>query len=138
VFTQDAATQLVVGRLLDFFDHRTVWQRSLWTVSSALALREVLEYGESVRIEKVPRQGLEYVRRVAEEQCSLDPGVGGAELRRHLSALLGAKPDEPATAAAIEHLGARATMDYLARWGRYLAATRSCWPPWRLVRPEPR
>jgi hypothetical protein len=130
VFQQDPLTLQLVSRLREFFDHRTPWQRSLWMVSSPLALHEVLEYAESVRVNQVPTDGLKYAVEATMAQCRQDPGTGPAGLQAELERCLrklGAAKEQAfrngeldGTLDYLEQIAVRSRSNYVTRWGDVL------------------
>jgi hypothetical protein len=70
--------QHVVARLLEFFGPAVHWNRSLWTIGTALALREVLEASEAHRNGILGPDSLQSVIGTATRLIGRDPGCGEA------------------------------------------------------------
>lgn len=114
-------TELVVGRLRDFFAQRTPWHRRLWNVGTSLGLREVIEYTDACASGNVPRtEGLQFVVATARRAVGRDPGV--APLASELGVCLGdLDVTTPSRIPAhrrdeLEQLLLRVQADYLSNW----------------------
>lgn len=108
---------LVVARLGEFFDHRTPWNRGLWQVGTILALREVLEYEDSVAGGQ-PVEGLTYVCQSAVTMCTGDPGLGGEHLLALLTRSMRVESRGLGSQASttLTNLTGRCQNGYLLRW----------------------
>jgi hypothetical protein len=114
-------TELVIGRLRDFFGTRTPWHRRLWNTGTSLCLREVIEYADACTSGAVQRtEGLQFVVATARRELSRGPGV--APLAGELDSCLG---DLDVTTAAripahrpdeLEQLLVRVDAEYLSNW----------------------
>jgi len=98
-----------------------LWHRRLWNVSTALALREVVEYADACLSKAVTStQGLKYVVEAAKHQVDRDPGSA------HLASEITARLDELSKSSSskvpisardeLEQLVRRLKVDYLANW----------------------
>jgi hypothetical protein len=62
MISPDEPSQMIVGRLAEYFNHRAPWHLALWTIGTGLAVREVVEYGNLHRKGAHPTpDGLEFV-----------------------------------------------------------------------------
>ncbi len=114
-------TELVIGRLRDFFAQRTPWHRRLWNVGTSLGLREVIEYADACSSGSVARtEGLQFVIAAVRREVARDPGVSpiAAELEACLADL------DVTTSSRIplyrrdelDQLLLRVEAEYLANW----------------------
>lgn len=121
-------TELVVGRLRDFFATRTPWHRRLWNTGTALGLREVVEYADACSSGAVGRtEGLQFVVATARREIGRDPGV--APLAGALEACL-AELDVTSAARIpvhrrdeLEQLLRRVDAEYLGNWRHATSST---------------
>jgi hypothetical protein len=114
-------TELVIGRLRDFFATRTPWHRRLWNTGTALGLREVLEYADACSTGAVTRtEGLRFVVETARREVARDPGTSplAKELEACLADLDVAAPTKiPAHRRdELEQLLVRVDAEYLHNW----------------------
>jgi hypothetical protein len=116
--------RFVMARLLELADQRSPWNRALWQASSALAIRECLEYDNAVRIDGVSGEGLTYVTTFTAEQVANDPGCGHTAARERVTDLLAVastgkssgKPLSEGNHDALSQLAGRISGGYLAAW----------------------
>src|SRR5437868_14233604 len=76
--------QHVAARLLDFFGAKTPWHRTLWTSSTVLVLKEVLEASAAIQAGVLKDASLRNLSSSALSLTGPDPGVGGGEQTRTL------------------------------------------------------
>lgn len=114
-------TELIIGRLRDFFAQRTPWHRRLWNIGTSLGLLEVIEYADACASGAVARtEGLQFVVATARREVARDPGV--APLATEIDACLGdldvATPGRiPAPRRdELEQLLLRVNAEYLDNW----------------------
>jgi len=82
------------ARLLDFTGDTTPWQRRLWSLGTALALREVYEAGPWVDAQVLSPAALQWLCRDLERLAGDDAGLGAPEVRRQLREVLRADLSE--------------------------------------------
>jgi hypothetical protein len=76
------------ARLLDLTGQTAPWQRRLWNLGTALALRELHEAGPWVDAQVVSPAALQWLCRDLERLAGDDAGLGGPEVRRQLREVL--------------------------------------------------
>jgi hypothetical protein len=79
--------QVVAARLLEFFDARTPWHRSLWNPGLVLTLNEILEASEAVRMSVLSEEALNFAIETSLRQAPLDPGVGDSKPKPAITGL---------------------------------------------------
>jgi hypothetical protein len=78
----------VMARFEDFVGPGIQWQRALWDVGLAMALREVREASDGVRSGALSTRALKRHAESVTRQISKDPGVGDEQQARRVKALL--------------------------------------------------
>jgi hypothetical protein len=84
----NAYTEDVLARLQEYFSLGAPWQRTLWSVGPAFALRELIESADGVQNGALSTKA---VKRHAESVARMlndDPAAGEKEPRRQLLTLL--------------------------------------------------
>lgn len=118
----DPFAEHVVARLLDFFDRRTQWHRTLWVIGNVLALREIVELHSDDAVFPEVRIS---ARRELIPNLEGDVGLGSEVERQHLNKLLGASAQLAARShpiLQIARLAEQAETGYLSRWADAIAA----------------
>ncbi|WP_432985542.1 hypothetical protein [Dactylosporangium sp. CA-233914] len=119
---------MVKARLLELFDRRSPWHRSLWQVSTLLALDEVLEYADGYRSSNaISDEGLGHVTRSAQTTVNLDEGLGMPNIRKMICDLLkgphtrknGTGLVVTANADSLRELARRCRPAYLSHWAEF-------------------
>jgi hypothetical protein len=139
VSAQDTNVEpMLKRRLLELFDRRSSWNRSLWQVGTDLALREVLEYADGYRsTAMVSEDGLKYVSASAATLVQRDLGLGTAEVRDKIANILRgphSRKNTPVGLASLlvadelRELAYRAQSGYLESWAK-LADQGAITPP---------
>ncbi|NMO49619.1 hypothetical protein HH310_00170 [Actinoplanes sp. TBRC 11911] len=122
---QDKNVEMMLKRrLLELFDRRTSWNRSLWQVGTNLALQEVLEYADGYRSGTVSDEGLRHVTASAAVLTRRDIGLGSDEVRDKIEALLRATHARKTSAGLasttnadeLRELARRTQTRYLESW----------------------
>lgn len=119
--------QHVVARLFEFFGDRTPWTRRLWSVSTVLALRELLESVDAVAQGRLTDASVAWFSNRLKSLVGPDPGVGSS--RQTLNELLGKR--EPWKSGGHDYLRLRevtdiVSSDYLNQWAKALRQSESC------------
>jgi hypothetical protein len=85
----DNYTADVLARFRDFVGPGVQWQRALWDVGLAVALRELHEAAFAVQAGALSKSAMKWYAQTLDSRVSSDPGVGAAanvqRLRRLLS-----------------------------------------------------
>ena len=119
--------QRIAARLLDFLDSKTPWQRGLWTQSSGLILREVLEASEAIVAGVLTAATLQTLASYCIELIGRDPAFGDAAQKKVLQAALrsdskfGPVAYEGVEYRTIRQLNEVICSEYLRRWSNCLA-----------------
>ncbi|MFY1634261.1 hypothetical protein ACN27F_13430 [Solwaraspora sp. WMMB335] len=123
---QDENVEVMLKRrLLELFDRRSSWNRSLWQVGTNLALQEVLEYADGYRSSAmVSDEGLKYVTASAATLVRRDIGLGPDGVRDKITKLLNtshARKNSAGLASTtnadeLRELARRTQMRYLESW----------------------
>ena len=109
--------QLVAARLLEFFDARTPWHRSLWNPGLVLTLDEILEASEAVRMSVLSEEALNFAIETSLKQAPLDPGVGDSQRLKTLQMALRPKLRfEGLDFLTLRHLSQDIKGNYLNGW----------------------
>ena len=108
-------TNLVAGRLFDFFGRRTPWHRRLWAGGLLTALEEAAEFGELVIAVGQGNEQLLGYRRFLRDEVSQDRGLAPAQ-RDQLVAILSAKPFPMQSIRELRHLRAQVAPTYVSQW----------------------
>jgi hypothetical protein len=109
--------QLVAARLLEFFDARTPWHRSLWNPGLVLTLNEILEASEAVRMSVLSEEALNFAIETSLKQVPLDPGAGGSQRLKALQTTLRPKLRfDGLDFLALRHLAQDMEAAYLNGW----------------------
>ncbi len=85
----DAFTTDVMARIRDFVGTRVQWQRKLWDLGIAVALREVREASNGVQVGALSAKALKWFATSVASRVSDDPGAGDEQQRRAITQLLG-------------------------------------------------
>ena len=118
-------------RLLDYFWRRTNWQRRLWNPGTVTVLQETLEAVDLLAIGH-PAATVKELARLAQRRSGPDSGLGPSAVRSALTATLNELQESPRNPIArhqLEHLLARITTEYLARWRQVLSSDPEALPP---------
>jgi hypothetical protein len=108
--------QLVAARLLEFFDAKTPWHRSLWNPGLVLTLNEILEASEAVRMSVLSEEALNFAIETSLKQA-LDPGVGDSQRLKALQTTLRPKLRfDGLDFLALRHLAQDIEAAYLNGW----------------------
>ncbi len=108
----------VSARLLDFFGHRTLWQRRLWGVGICLVLHEILEASQAVQAGALSEAALKNLCEDALRLARPDPafhhlmGTLAAQLREERAGLA----PQGHRHAVIRHVADEAAKNYLGVW----------------------
>jgi beta-phosphoglucomutase-like phosphatase (HAD superfamily) len=108
----------VLARLREYFSLGAQWQRTLWRVGPAFALRELIESADGVQNDALSPKALKRHAEAVARMLSDDPAAGAPEARRRLLALL--TQDLTAGGANYRELKlwlADVEQNSLARWG---------------------
>jgi len=84
----NAYTEDVLARLQEYFSLGAQWQRTLWSVGPAFALRELIESADGVQSGALSPKALKRHAEAVSRMLSDDPAAGEQEARRRLLALL--------------------------------------------------
>jgi hypothetical protein len=105
------------ARLLDFTGDTTPWQRRLWSLGTALALRELYEAGPWVDAQVLSPGALQWLCRDLERLAGDDAGLGAPEVRRQLREVLHADLSEHSRhRRRLRELIAIIDESYIPRW----------------------
>lgn len=113
---------LAVWRLLEFLSERTAWQRSLWGVGVVLAMEELFEACVASKQGHLSEGAIKRMASSLQKRVGVHPAFTDAEkqfLRQQVQQI--PKADGPAH-FGVRELSERISTDYLARWGRAVAA----------------
>lgn len=127
-------SQLVAGRLLDFFGQSTPWYRGLWEVGLALSLREVQEASEAVQAGVLGQPALAWLLGDIQKHAGLDTGLE-APVRQALQRIF--KSDLVFRSAdwhSLDLLTTQIEATYLERWAEALRAGDASLKPERTAR----
>ena len=114
------------ARLLDFTGDTTPWQRRLWSLGTALALREVYEAGPWVDAQVLSPAALQWLCRDLERLAGDDAGLGAPELRRQLREVLRADLSEHSRhRRRLRELIALINESYVLRWTAAVDASQA-------------
>lgn len=123
------------ARLLEFFDPRTQWHRSLWNPGLILMLREALEASEAVRNSVLSEASLALITSSAVSTASADKGIPNNHL---LGALSDALPSKLRYKSldynALEQICATIEKQYLVSWATHIAGAKADENPERVAR----
>lgn len=109
-------------RLLEFLSERTSWQRSLWGVGVVLAMEELFEACVASKQGHLSEGSIKRMASSLQKRVGVHPAFTDAEkqfLRQQVQQI--PKADGPAH-FGVRELSERVSTDYLARWGRAVAA----------------
>ena len=114
------------ARLLDFTGDTTPWQRRLWSLGTALALREVYEAGPWVDAQVLSPAALQWLCRDLERLAGDDAGLGAPEVRRQLREVLRADLSEHSRhRRRLRELIALINESYVLRWTAAVDASQA-------------
>jgi len=109
--------QLVAARLLEIFDAKTPWHRSLWNPGLVLTLSEILEASEAVRMSVLSEEALNFAIETSLRHAPLDPGVGDSQRPKALQTTPRPKLRfEGLDFLALRHLSEDIEAAYLSGW----------------------
>lgn len=114
--------KIAVVRLLEFLSDRKPWFRSLWGVGVVLAMEELYEACAAMRQGHLSEGAIRRMASSLQKRVGAHPAFTEAEklfLRQQLQQV--PRPDGPAH-FGVRELSTRVSIDYLARWGRAVAA----------------
>jgi hypothetical protein len=108
---------IVAARVLDFFNHRTPWQRWLWSTGVVLTLKEVLEASEAVRAAVLSEASLSNLTNSISTIIGQDPGAGDSIQKRLLQESLKSAPKFMGFDwQRLKELASEIEQNYLVRW----------------------
>lgn len=113
---------LAAWRLLEFLSERTSWQRSLWGVGAVLAMEELFEACVASKQGHLSEGSIKRMASSLQKRVGVHPAFTDAEkqfLRQQVQQI--PRADGPAH-FGVRELSQRVSTDYLARWGRAVAA----------------
>ncbi|TXH00041.1 MAG: integrase [Nevskiaceae bacterium] len=113
---------LAAWRLLEFLSDRTSWQRSLWGVGVVLAMEELFEACVASKQGHLSEGAIKRMASSLQRRVGVHPAFTDAEkqfLRQQVQQI--PRADGPAH-FGVRELSQRVATDYLARWGRAVAA----------------
>ncbi len=113
--------ELTAARILELLDPNTPWNRSLWTLSLSLTLKEILEASAASREGILHEKAVERLGSVAAKLAGTDPGATNEERRLLTEALRHAPRFQGIAYHQICDVEARICADYLPRWSEALA-----------------
>ena len=114
------------ARLLDFTGDTTPWQRRLWSLGTAQALRELYEAGPWVDAQVLSPAALQWHCRDLERLAGDDAGLGAPEVRRQLREVLRADLSEHSRhRRRLRELIALIDESYIPRWTAAVDASQA-------------
>jgi hypothetical protein len=125
--------EIAAARLVEFLDPSTPWNRSLWSLSTVLTLREILEAAEASRAGILSDESVKRLGQVAVRLLGKDPGVPDNEKQVLSDALKTAPRYDGLSYHTIAQLADAISADYLLRWSGALTANNPPQPE-RLAR----
>ncbi|HWZ32102.1 MAG TPA: hypothetical protein VNX18_12245 [Bryobacteraceae bacterium] len=121
----NAVDEITAARLVEFLDPSTPWNRSLWSLSTVLTLREILEAAEANRVGILSDESVKRLGQLAIRLVGKDPGVPEGEKQVFSDALKSIPRYEGLAYHTIAQLSDALSVDYLRKW----AATLNANPP---------
>lgn len=118
----NAVDQITAARLVELLDPNTPWNRSLWSLSIVLTLREILEAAEANRASILSDESVKRLGQVSLRLIGKDPGVPDAEKQVLSDALRNAPRYDGLAYHTIAQLAEGIDADYLLRWAAALSA----------------
>lgn len=118
------ATELVIARLLDYFGHRTPWQRRLWNPGTVTLLQETLEAVEFFNSSHLKKEAVANLANTAARRAGPDLGVGAKSIQSSLTEILKEvqqRPEDRVVRHQLKYLLTRIEQNYLGRWSDILS-----------------
>lgn len=112
--------EIAAARLVEFLDPSTPWNRSLWSLSTALTLRETLEAAEANRAGILSDESVKRLGQVALRLVGKDPGVPDNEKQVLADSLRSVPRYDGLFYHTIAQLAGAISADYLLRWSAAL------------------
>jgi hypothetical protein len=114
--------EIAAARLVEFLDPSTPWNRSLWSLSTVLTLREILEAAEAHRAGILSDESVKRLGQVALRSLGKDPGVPDTEKQVLSDAVKTSPRYDGLSYHTIVHLAETISANYLLRWSAALSA----------------
>ena len=130
----------VAARLLEFFGPALHWNRSLWSIGTSLALREVLEASEAHRAGILGPESLQAAISTSTRLIARDPGIPEVQrelLQKTLTSASGSKSTlrfEGLEYCVIQQLHSEIDQLYLGRWADAISQPTPIYGPERTAR----
>ena len=110
------ADAITAARLVELLDPSTPWNRSLWSLSTVLTLREILEAAEANRAGMLSEESVKRLAQVALRLAGKDSGVVKGEKHVLNEALKAAPPYDGLNYHTVAQLAETINANYLPRW----------------------
>lgn len=120
--TVNAVDQITAARLVELLHSHTPWNRALWSLSSILTLREILEAAEANRAGILNDESVRRLGQVSIRLIGKDPGVSEAEKQVLSDALKNAPRYDGLAYHTVSQLAEAIDKNYLPRWAAALSA----------------
>lgn len=115
--------EIAAARLVELLDPNTPWNRSLWSLSTVLTLREILEAAEANRAGILSDESVKRLGGVALRTIGKDPGVLDSEKQVLNDALKAAPRYDGLDYHTIAQLAGSIDAEYFPRWAAAFART---------------
>ena len=120
--------ELAAARLVELLDPSTPWHRSLWSLSTVLTLREVLEAAEANRAGILSDESVKQLGQVAARLIGKDPGVPDGEKQVVNEALKTGPRYDGLAYHTIAQVADSIDKEYLPRWASAFAGSNAPQP----------